>query len=160
MTSSPIFFFHGLESTPTGRKYQRLSESFDITSPDFQEMDIRERLDKAERVTRDLNDIVVVGSSFGGLLAALLYNQHPERFRGYVLMAPALHQEITNEINKMPSRCVVLHGTRDEVVPIEAVRSFCAGHDIEITEVDDGHRLHQAMEQMVEAVQQILSNDQ
>ncbi len=153
----PIFFFHGLESAPIGTKSIRLAESFDITSPDFQDMDIWERLEKAERITEGLEDIVVVGSSFGGLLAALLYARHPERFRGYVLMAPALHRDFAEEIDTMPERAVVIHGTHDDVVPIDEVRPFCAPHGVKFIEVDDGHRLHDALEVMVDAVEKILA---
>lgn len=151
-----LFFFHGLESAPHGTKYQRLSESFDVYSPDFQGMDIWERLEKAERVTEEMTDVVVVGSSYGGLLAALLYSRHPDRFAGYVLMAPALYLEAADQVERMPDNAVVIHGTHDEVVPIDAVRQKCAEHGLEVTEVDDGHRLHDSMELMVEAVEQVL----
>ena len=130
MADTPIYFFHGLESGPHGTKYNRLSEAFEVTSPDFQDMDIWERLEKAERETEGMTDLVVVGSSFGGLLAALLYSRHPDRFRGYVLMAPALYRD--------------------------AVKEKCAEHGVEVTEVDDDHRLHGSLERMVEAVRQVL----
>lgn len=155
MTDIPIYFFHGLESAPHGTKYQRLNEHFEVTSPDFQGMDIWERLDKAERITEQMRDLVVVGSSYGGLLAALLYSRHPERFRSYVLMAPALYLEAAKHIERMPDDAAVIHGLRDEVVPIDAVREMCARFGVDITEVDDGHRLHGSLDLMVEAVEQL-----
>ncbi len=103
-----------------------------------------------------MSDLVVVGSSFGGLLAALLYSRHPERFKGYVLLAPALYREAAEEVERMPKNAVVIHGVDDEVVPIEAVREKCAEHGIQITEVDDGHRLHDSLEVMVDAVRQVM----
>jgi pimeloyl-ACP methyl ester carboxylesterase len=156
MPDTPIYFFHGLESAPRGTKSIRLGEEFEVISPDFQGMDIWERLEKAERETEGMTDLVVVGSSFGGLLAALLYSRHPERFRGYVLMAPALYREAAEEVERMPERVVVIHGVHDDVVPIDGVRETCAKFGVEVTEVDDGHRLHEALDLMVDAVREVL----
>lgn len=156
MPNSPIFFFHGLESGPIGTKYLRLSEDFEVTSPDFRDMDIWERLEKAERETQGMSDLVVVGSSYGGLLAALLYSKHPERFRGYVLMAPALYRDAADRVERMPENAVVIHGIHDDVVPIDAVREKCAELGVVVTEVDDNHRLHAALDLMVEAVRKVL----
>ncbi|AWV88496.1 HD domain-containing protein [Bradymonas sediminis] len=76
MEAEPVvYFFHGLESGPHGSKYQRLSESFHVFSPDFQGMDIWARFEKIERETRGLRQLILVGSSYGGLLASLLYSE-------------------------------------------------------------------------------------
>ena len=156
MSNPSIYFFHGLESGPVGTKSTRLSEEFEVTSPDFEGMmDIWDRLEKAERITEGETDMVVVGSSFGGLLAALLYARHPDRFRGYVLMAPALYREAAEKVDRMPDNAVVIHGTHDEVVPIDQVRDFCADYDVEFVEVDDNHRLHDSLDRMVEAVHRV-----
>ena len=156
--SDKVWFFHGLESGPHGAKYQRLAEEFEVESPDFQGMDIWERLEKAERLTRGEEELVVVGSSFGGLLAALLYERYPERFRGYVLMAPALHrEEVEEEIGRMPERAVVIHGVGDEVVPFEPVRAFCEARGVEeFWAVEDDHRLGASLEEMVKGVRWVL----
>ena len=156
MSDQSIYFFHGLESAPIGTKSLRLEESFEVVAPDFQDMDIWERLEKAERETEGKAGLVVVGSSFGGLLAALLYSRHPERFHGYVLLAPALYREAADEVERMPENAVVIHGIHDDVVPIDAVRQKCAEHGLEVVEVDDDHRLHGSLELMVEAVERVL----
>ncbi len=157
MPTPPIFFFHGLESGPIGTKSLRLQDAFDIEAPDFEGMmDIQKRLEKAERITRDETDMIVVGSSFGGLLAALLYEKHPERFRSYVLMAPALYREAADEVDRMPDGAVVIHGTHDDVVPMEDVRAFCEDFDVEFVEVDDDHRLHRSLDLMVEKVRELI----
>ncbi len=157
MADTPIYFFHGLESGPHGTKYNRLSEDYEVVSPDFEGMmDIWERLEKAERITEGMTDLVVVGSSFGGLLAALLYSRHPDRFHGYVLMAPALYKEAAEQVERMPDNAIVIHGVHDDVVPIDAVRDKCAQFGVEVTEVDDDHPLHGSLELMVEAVQKIV----
>ena len=152
-----VYFFHGLESAPVGTKSLRLEEDFEVVAPDFQEMDIWERLDKADEVTEGMGDLMVVGSSYGGLLAALLYSRRPERFRGYVLMAPAFYLDAADDIERMPDNAIVIHGVDDEVVPIESVREFCTAYGVEMREVDDDHRLHGSLDAMVRAVRQVLA---
>ena len=156
-----IYFFHGLESAPVGTKSIHLGKHFEVESPDFQEMDIWERLEKAEMITEGEEEMVVVGSSFGGLLTALLYNRHPERFGGYVLMAPALHHPAAEEIEGMPpqERAAIIHGVDDEVVPLEAIKELCQQFGLKVQEVDDGHRLHGALDHMVAATQRVLGKD-
>lgn len=153
-----IFFFHGKESGPFGTKYQALSRILDVTSPDFQNMDIWERLTQAELLTRDLENIFVVGSSYGGLLAALLYSNHPERFSGYLLMAPAFHLDAASTIERMPPNSVVIHGTPDDVVPVESSREMCAKFGVTLIEVEDGHSLRGSVELMKAQVLALLGN--
>lgn len=152
-----IFFFHGLESGPHGRKYHALSEHFDVESPDFQGLDINERLEKAEALTRDATDLIAVGSSFGGLLAALLYSRHPERFFGYVLAAPALMLADEGEIAAMPANAVVVHGVHDDVVPIGPVKELCQRYGISVIEVDDEHRLAESIDVIIEGAEGLVA---
>jgi len=154
MQSYDIVFFHGKESGPHGRKYRALSQEFTVWSPDFQGMHITERLATAERLTEGLTDLFVVGSSYGGLLAALLYSKHPERFRTYVLLAPALLLDV-DAIERMPPDAVVIHGRRDEIVPFEATREICDRFGVRFVEVDDTHPLHESMDVILREVRQL-----
>ncbi len=154
------FFFHGKESGPFGSKYQRLKEAFpSLVSPDFQGKDLEERLAIAEEATRGFGLLTLVGSSMGGLVAAMLYSKYPERFKGLVLMAPALHWEQAGEISKMPApeNIRVIHGRQDDVVPLEAVREFCARFGVNVIEVDDCHRLKDSADLMVEMAKYVHS---
>ena len=150
--TAKVFFFHGLESSPHGSKYQTMSKTYDVTSPDFQGLELEERVAKAEAETAGLEDIIVVGSSFGGLVAALLYDRHPERFRTYILLAPAIYDERSSGISKAPDDGVIIHGTHDDIVPIEPVRAFAAKHHLRFIEVDDEHRLAASHAVLMEAL--------
>ncbi|RTE86267.1 MULTISPECIES: alpha/beta fold hydrolase [Gammaproteobacteria] len=139
-----LFFFHGLESGPHGSKFQMISSEFpELVSPDFQNMDLNQRLLVAEEQTRGMSGMTIVGSSFGGLVAARLYSHYPERIENLVLLAPALHTEDANLIARMPSpnNCKVIHGTQDSVVPFEASERFCQKFDLPLVAVADEHRL-------------------
>lgn len=153
-----ILFFHGKESGPFGGKYRALSEEWVVDSPDFQDMDIWERLEFIEDYTFGMENLVVVGSSYGGLLATMLFARHPERFRGYVLAAPALyeaHEDAMEVIDKVPDLARVIHGTHDDIVPIESVRSFCERFGVDMVEVEDGHRLKGHRDLLVETVKEL-----
>lgn len=154
-----IFFFHGLESGPHGTKYRVLSRHFAVESPDFRGLDIEARLEKAEDLTRNMDDLVVVGSSYGGLLTALLYSRNPERFHGYVLLAPALHLQTEElRVERAPENAVIIHGSRDDVVPMESTSSWMAStFSVPVVVVDDDHRLHDSLDTMIEQVEKVVS---
>lgn len=157
---APLLFFHGKESGPFGSKYRALSSEFSVTSPDFQGLDIWERLEKAEFLTEGMEDALLVGSSYGGLLAALLYSRHPGRFKGYVLLAPAFyppHAVAMSTITRVPDNAVVIHGTQDEIVPLSEVEDFCNSMGLPLVVVEDGHRLKGSYDEMMEWVQKIHS---
>ncbi|EGN74788.1 alpha/beta hydrolase family protein [Idiomarina sp. A28L] len=139
-----LFFFHGLESGPHGSKYQLIKKAFpELESPDFQDMDLHQRLAKAAEVTQGLTGVTLIGSSFGGLLAARLYSLYPERFKSLVLLAPAVHTDEGEQVTELPpaSRIRVIHGKSDEVVPHAKVAEFCKRFGISLITVEDEHRL-------------------
>lgn len=139
-----LYFFHGLESGPHGQKYHLLKAQYpELESPDFQGMDLNARIKHAEAITRDQHGVTLVGSSFGGLLAARLYSLYPERFKSLVLLAPAVHTEEGDHVKALPSasHIRVLHGREDEIVPFDKVAQFCQRFGINLIEVDDQHRL-------------------
>ena len=155
-----LMFFHGLESGPHGAKYQLLSKAFgEVNSPDFQGMDLEQRLAHAEEITRGATGLTIVGSSFGGLVAALLYAQVPDRIHALVLLAPALHRDIADAVPALPPHTVVIHGIHDDVVPLDEVRAFCQNRGVEVIEVDDGHRLLGSMPLVIKKVRSILPSD-
>lgn len=139
-----LFFFHGLESGPHGSKYHLLKAVYpELHAPDFQGMDLAARLAHAEHETRGLSGVTLVGSSFGGLLAARLYSLYPERFKSLLLLAPAVHTEEGDRVNELPpaARVRVIHGDADEVVPHAKVAEFCKRFGLELITVADEHRL-------------------
>lgn len=150
-----LLFFHGKESGPFGTKYRKLKERFGgVVAPDFQGMNFVERLYRAEALTRGKEDLVVVGSSFGGLLIARLYTLYPERIKGYVLLAPALHIP-GHDILSAPPMSEVIHGKNDDVVPLSASEAFCEAHGVPLHVVEDDHRLHGSLDLMIECVERV-----
>jgi pimeloyl-ACP methyl ester carboxylesterase len=123
----------------------------DVISPDCTGMtDIFERLSFVKKsIKNEDGPLLVVGSSFGGLLALLLQSSDPEIVAGMVLCAPALHQPAAAGLKSeaLPPT-VIIHGIEDDVVPIDASRSFGAP----LIEVEDDHRLSRSLELILREV--------
>ncbi|PLX93266.1 MAG: hypothetical protein C0620_07855 [Desulfuromonas sp.] len=146
-----LVFLHGLETGPHGSKYQALKAMFgEVISPDCEGVfDPEQRLTIIRDTLRDQpGPFLVVGSSAGGLMALLL-QQVEARVAALVLCAPALHTEHATHLSadRLPPT-VVIHGRRDDVVPIDSSRRFGAP----LIEVDDDHRLNASIPLMLEQV--------
>lgn len=146
-----IVFLHGLESGPHGSKYQALTERFGpVISPDCSEVyDPLERLKIIRAELANEKELLVVGSSMGGLMALLLQQAEPEKVAGMVLCAPAIHRPETPAFayDTLPPT-IVIHGTSDDVVPFEASRVF----GDRLIAVSDDHRLGASIEEILKAV--------
>lgn len=162
MSAGTVVFSHGKDSEPWGTKILALAavarglgwqvESVDYRGIDSVEGRLAKLLDACSGLgSRDDRSPgpVLVGSSLGGFLAAAA--SLPVRARGLFLMAPAF------ELPGLPptpavARCptVVVHGWRDDVVPVEKGLSFARAQQALTYVVDDDHRLHASLPQMAD----------
>ncbi len=156
-----IVFAHGLEGSPQGNKSRRLRAlGLPCVVPDMGGVPLLGRVALLERATR-AGGVLLVGSSYGGLVAALVAQAHPERFTGMVLCAPALGW--VEAPNLDPQALVaptglpvtIIHGLNDDIVPIEQSRDYRDRSPAGITllEVDDGHALRGSLELLAQVVQ-------
>ena len=140
-------FIHGLESSSRGTKGSFFRKNYpDMILGDFFGP-FPERMEKLESLLEGRNDLILVGSSYGGLMAAVYASLHEDRVRKLVLLAPALHLEphTLHPNRKLHMPTAVYHGLRDDVVPLEAVRAIAQrlfeNHTFNV--VDDDHDLHE-----------------
>lgn len=153
-----ILFFHGFEGSPQGRKPTALrAAGFDVEAPDFGVRPLMDRLAEAEALTQGRTGLVIVGSSYGGALAVLLADRHPDRFAAMVLCAPALRPELVGQPERVPAHTRIVHGVRDDICPIDASRRFAERHGAVLVETDDGHRLADSIDEIIEAVRAVLN---
>lgn len=155
-----IVFVHGLEGSPQGRKAQVLRGlGLPFSCLDLRGVPLQGRLDRVEDQTRCAG-ILLVGSSYGGLVASLLAARFPERFTGLVLCAPALglreSPNLEPEELVAPSGLptVIIHGLRDDVTPIGYSRAYRerSGAHVVLHEVDDVHSLRHSTGLLAEVV--------
>jgi pimeloyl-ACP methyl ester carboxylesterase len=137
-----VLFCHGLESGPHGSKYRALvAAGYDVIAPDCRGM-----MDLAQRVAIVAPILVaekplVVGSSFGGIVAILAALETRVKLPGMVLCAPALERaNVPLETLVVPNPVTIIHGRNDTVIPIELV------------EVEDDHFLANCDEEILEAL--------
>lgn len=140
-----LIFLHGLESSSQGEKAVLLRSLFPgISTPDFTGS-LAERMAQLNPILGAKTGWTIIGSSFGGLMGALFTCQHPQQVRKLILLAPAL--TLPEFARRLPAPVavptVVIHGTRDDVVPLEPVRALAEKvfRNLGYRIVDDDHRL-------------------
>jgi pimeloyl-ACP methyl ester carboxylesterase len=139
-------FIHGLESSSQGTKGVFFRERYpDMIIEDFSGP-LEERMEKLNRLLAGLQDLILVGSSFGGLMAAIYACENEKRVRRLILLAPALHVPDFGRYRGCDVNIPVslYHGRNDDVVPPAAVKAIAQEvfKDLDYHLVDDDHSLH------------------
>ena len=149
MDNSRIIYLHGLESTSQSGKARQFAEKFPgMVTPDFTGS-FEERMEQLKPILGRKKNWIIIGSSFGGLMGTVFTCQHPNQVRKLILLAPALLRDnfgayLNLEPVSVPT--VIIHGTEDDVVPLEPVRELAEKlfTNLQYIIVDDGHRLQKA----------------
>lgn len=139
-------FIHGLESSSQGTKGVFFRTRYpDMIIEDFVGS-FKERMNKLHDILFHRNNLIVVGSSYGGLMATVYAAKNEEKIKKLILLAPALNAVEFNSYSHMKIHLPVImyHGSKDDVVPPAAVREI-AGEvftHLHYHLVDDDHSLH------------------
>lgn len=197
-------YFHGFASSPDSTKGRRLAHEFSIRDIELLRPDLNQPSFGFQTVTGmlylldaldgkgDFGKWRIVGSSFGGYLAALWASLRPDRVDRLVLLAPAfdilshwhsmlgpstmnrwrtdgfiylpnhlgvltpVHYKLVEDLAKWPKgphvHCptLIIHGTADEVIPIDSSRRYAASHpNVRILELPDSHGLTNSLDRTV-----------
>ena len=140
-------FIHGLDSSSRGTKGSYFHARYpgmlfsDYSGP------LEERMAQLEKGLSGTENLILVGSSYGGLMAALFACGNEARVRRLILLAPALgHADFTAYFRQPLQIPVTLyHGRFDVVVPPEPTRRIAAQlfAMLDYHLVEDDHNLHQ-----------------
>ena len=140
-----LVFIHGQDSSSQTYKATLLRAIYpNMLVPDF-DGPLKRRMAQLAPILGDLAGWVMVGSSMGGLMAALWACAHPRQVRRLILLAPAIHlPEFAACAPLLDVPVVIFHGWQDTVVPIEPVRAVAerAFRKLSFHAVEDDHRLH------------------
>ncbi len=145
-------FIHGLESNNQGTKAVYFRKQFpDMLTPNFPGS-LDERMADLRALLSGENDILLVGSSFGGLMASIFVMENEPRVKRLVLLAPAIN---LMEFSPYRDRKIhvpvhLYHGRQDEVIPLEDVQTVARQvfSDLTFHSVDDDHYLHKTFEKI------------
>ncbi|MEE4166703.1 MAG: alpha/beta hydrolase [Desulfocapsaceae bacterium] len=144
-------FLHGLDSSGRGTKGSYFAKHFPtMLRPDF-EGSLSERMSQLTTVIAGLNELIIVGSSFGGLMGACLCREQPEKVKRLIMLAPALNfGEYRIPDSKVTTESLLVIGKEDTVTPPEAVipAAKATFSQLQIQLVDDDHLLHHYFYQM------------
>jgi alpha/beta superfamily hydrolase len=142
---STILYLHGLDSSSQGTKGRYFAEHFPhILAPDFTGT-LDDRMLALETICKGLNTpLVLIGSSFGGLMACCFAMAHPERVGNLILLAPALNfPAFSPPAVPLETPAVLIIGSNDTVTPpalvVPAARATF--RNLEITLCEDDHLL-------------------
>ena len=160
-----LVWAHGLWGSPNGSKVTAIRESgIEVISPDFNEMELIDRVELLKE-TIEIGNVVLAGSSWGGLACALTAMQIPEKLKGLLLLAPALHYP--ESPNDEPEELIapdsvpvtIIHSTTDDIVPISASKNYIerSGNNVQLIEVEDNHVLEDSIELIISEAKKMLN---
>ena len=148
MINPTVVFSHGQESGPWGTKIKAMSREvqslgFDVESVDYQGIsDPTERVKKLEKFCSKLEKSpILIGSSMGGYVAtAAAMNVNAI---GLFVLAPAYFIPGYEDLMPTPPKIpiAIVHGWRDDVVPVSNSIRFASDCCAELHIVDGDHRL-------------------
>lgn len=142
-----LVFIHGLESTAQGTKGQYFAQHFPemIIEDYFGDFDLRMKKLRARLAGE--NNLIVVGSSYGGLMAVQYAMENESRIKKLILLAPALNLPEFDSFEKknLHIPVIVYHGTNDDVVNPQIVKEIASQYfnNLEHHFVADDHPLRE-----------------
>jgi pimeloyl-ACP methyl ester carboxylesterase len=147
--SDQIIFIHGLEGSSQGVKASLLRRLFpEILTPDFPGS-LEQRMAQLNAILGARRNWIMIGSSLGGLMAALFTVRHPEQVQRLVLLAPVLiwPDFAANPPAQVDVPTTIYHGSRDTLVPLAPVQEFAQRtfRNLNFQAVDDDHGLYKTV---------------
>ena len=158
-----FYYIHGYQSSPTSKKGTLFKEKLGAVAIKYrdckpEELVIKDCLDRIKRAIEGDNNVVLIGSSLGGFLAAETAYDVPT-VKHIILLNPAilpydipasqvdLPSRIVEEMrdkrlfeNKIPAKVTILMATKDEVIPKDWVISFAMAQEATVVFLRDDHR--------------------
>jgi hypothetical protein len=138
-----LFFCHGLEGNPQGRKVQALrAAGHEVVAPELP-TDFNEAVRVATAAAKAEHVALLIGSSRGGAVAMVLARS---RLLPLILLAPAWRNNKVDPVVEADTR--IIHGIKDIIVPLadsillEEDNGLPAGN---LIPVNDEHRLSSSL---------------
>jgi len=138
-------FIHGLEGSSQGTKGVFFRERYpDMIIEDFHGT-LEQRMNKLNSILAEKTSLIMVGSSYGGLMAAIFAFNNQQRVKRLILLAPALiFHEFEPYLQKRTDTPVMIyHGKGDDVIPLAPVHEIARRvfENLTFIMVDDDHIL-------------------
>lgn len=145
------YFLHGLDSSGSGTKGRFFAQTFPhVVCPDFTGT-LADRLQQLAKLVDDQRQLILIGSSFGGLMATRYALAHPAKVARLILLAPALNfAGYRPPAQLLPTPTFLLIGKNDTVTPVDLVVPLAKATfaDLHLRIEDDDHLLHATFPQL------------
>jgi len=158
-----VVFSHGKESGPLGSKIRALmkvaeNHGAQVLSVDYREHPVgtfhdQNAVGEADRRVGQLlatplpehRQLVLVGSSMGGYVSTVASKDLLAA--GLFLLAPAFYMPgyAVQDLSLGIDKTMIIHGWRDDVVPVQNSISFAQQHRCDLHLIDGDHRLNEAL---------------
>ena len=154
-----ICFIHGLESSGHHFKGNLLRKKIPgCITPDLKPYNpsiphqqlLTDRMEQLNQILLNKESWKIIGSSFGGLMAALFTLKNPNKVEKLILLAPllAIPELNPSKYNPVNVPVIVFHGKKDQVISIKQTKNRAKKlfSNLEYNIVDDDHMLHPTVE--------------
>jgi predicted esterase YcpF (UPF0227 family) len=175
-----LYYLHGYQSSPSSEKGTLLKENLHaipITYRDGapEDLVISECLSRISDVIKKDQQVVLIGSSLGGFLAAATALTHPNVTQLILLnpaiipprtdlnTVPGMPYRILEEMmdprlfeQRIPASITILRGTHDDVVPDDWVIYFAKAQQATIQLYNDDHRFSKNLQKLPDIISELL----
>lgn len=148
-----LVFIHGLESTAQGTKGLFFRQFFPQMIIEDYTGEFATRMRKLDSLLSGKNDLIIVGSSYGGLMAVQYAMENENRVKKLILLAPALNlpEFNSNSYKQLTLPVIIYHGTDDDIVDPYIVKEIALKYfgNLEYHLVKDDHPLRKTFPVLV-----------
>ena len=173
-----IYYIHGYQSSPESEKGRLFKEKLGAIPVKYrdckpEDLVIKECIDRIKSIISKDKDIVLIGSSLGGYLAAKVALEI--KINGLILLNPAivppdaskkdidLPKRILDEMKderlfktKLKSDIFILCATEDKVVPRDWILGFAMAQEAKVMFIKDDHRFSKNMKKLPDIISKII----
>jgi len=150
-----IYFSHGKESGPFGRKITAMIKIAESLKIDYESIDYTKSKNPEHRIEILLNsitnkdeEIILVGSSMGGYVAANVAEKIKPK--ALFLMAPAFYLGAykNQKYDLKEIETLIIHGLQDDIVPAENSLKFAKNNLCDVYYINDNHSLSNSVKEI------------
>jgi len=180
MVNTMLYYIHGYQSTPDGDKGTLFREKLNVKAIKYRDCNpedliIADCLKRISEVIKNDENVVLIGSSLGGFLAAstALHNSNVKKL---ILLNPAIippstnlddHQSVPKNIledmidvrlfeNRLDADIIILRGTEDDVVSDKWIIKFATAQEATVKFLHDDHRFSRNLTRLPTIISDIL----
>lgn len=176
-----LFYIHGYQSSPESNKGRLFKEILNATAIKYRDgkpenLVISKCLKNISNKIKNIENVVLIGSSLGGFLAAETALTH-SNVKKLILLNPAIIPISTkyNKFNDVPKSIfedmkdirlfknrikgdiTIIRGTEDEVIPDEWITQFAKYQKVTIILLNDDHRFSRNIKKLPSIIHNILN---